>query len=380
MAKKDTGYSSWDSLDDDSSSSKQESTERFLLLIRMLTANVCTRKDVFGHLSVYYKIDTSNEETLAASHRQANRIFERDIKFLDELGYEIEKNLTAEDKRVIRYHIVPGTGPGTQFLFTQSELDTLIVIYSLFTDPTKNVQSQAAQLLPAQPSRHPFSEQVLALIERFVALLPEKQRIQFDQSVRKPYIYFNIAPVTDYLPHRVIIDFIVTAIADRRSISFLYSSSRGKKTPTPHERVDPYYITHIDGHFYLIGYSYRTENFYEYRIDRIIEESLERQPYSIDLTRQRNPIEFRYWADEDLVHGGLSQRWLSQSVERDEEYIDENNRKRRRFLVRATDYSEWRIRQQLRRYANKVELIEPQYLRDLMRHDLQQTLSPYLNN
>ncbi len=377
MIDKNSENSSFDDLEDDSDGPKQESTERLLLLLRMLTANVCTRKDIFEQLSLYYKVDDSDETALSVSLRKAKRLLERDIEFLGELGYEIEKTPGVADKRVIRYHIVIGTGPSTQFLFSQVELDALIVIHTLFIDPLKGVRSHLAQPMPLQPPRHPFSEEVLALIERFVATLPEEQRILFEQSVRKPYIYFNITPVTDYLPYRDIIDLIVAAIVAHRSISFLYASSRGKKAPILHERVDPYYVNHIDGHFYVIGYSYKMQTFYEYRIDRIDKASLKQQPYSIDSMRQQHPIEFRYWADEDLVHSSLSQRWLSQVVERDEEYTDEKNKTRRRFLVRAYAYSDWRILQQLRKYAQKVVLVEPVHLRNRMRQELEQTLRLY---
>ncbi len=377
MTDKNRENFSFDDFEDDSDSPKQESTERLLLLLRTLTANVCTRKDIFEQLSLYYKIDDSDETALSVSRRKAKRLLERDIEFLGELGYAIEKTPAVEDKRVMRYHIVLGTGPSTQFLFSMAELDALIVIYTLFTGPLKSVRSHLAQPMPLQPPRHPFSEEVLALIERFVATLPEEQRTLFDQSVRKPYIYFNITPVTDYLPYRDIIDAIVAAIVAHRSISFLYASSRGKKAPILHERVDPYYVNHIDGHFYLIGYSYKMQTFYEYRIDRIDKASLKQQPHSIDSMRQQHPIEFRYWTDEDLVHSGLSQRWLSQVVERDEEYTDEKNKTRHRFLVRAYAYSEWRILQQLRKYAQKVVLVEPAHLRNRMRQELEQTLHLY---
>lgn len=377
MTDKNRENFSLDDLEDDADSPKQEPTERLLLLLRMLTANVCTRKDIFEQLSLYYKIDESDETVLSVSHRKANRTLERDIELLGELGYEIEKTPAVEDKRVVRYRVILGTGPGTPFLFSTAELDALIVIHTLFTDPLKSARSHMSQPMPVQPPRHPFSEEVLTLIERFVATLPAEQRALFDQSVRKPYIYFNITPVTDYLPYRDVIDAIVTAIVARRAIGFLYASSRGKKAPILHERVDPYYVSHIDGHFYVIGYSYKMQTFYEYRIDRIDKASLRQQPHSIDTLRQQHPIEFRYWADEDLVHSGLSQRWLSQVVECDEEYSDEKHKKRRRFLIRAYAYSEWRILQQLRKYAQKVVLVEPAHLHNLMRQELEQTLRLY---
>jgi predicted DNA-binding transcriptional regulator YafY len=377
MANNDMALPAWDELEDDSSAPRQESAERLLRLVLLLTGSMCTRKAVFTHLGIHYKIGDSTEKGFANSRRKAERQFERDLAFLEEIGYEIEKTESSEDRRILCYQLVPGSGPGTQFLFQQAEIEALIVIYALFTDPSRYTEASSMRSLPTQPPRHPFSEDVLTLIERFVLMLPEAQRLLFDEAARKPYIYFNIAPVTDYLPYRALIHTIVNAIGRQQSISFLYSSSRGKKNPILHQRVDPYYVIHLDGHFYLIGYSYKTQNFYEYRVDRILEESLKTGSDPIDSTRQQKPIEFRYWADEDLAHSGLSQRWLSQSIEREEEYTDEHHHSRHRFLIRAYAYSDWRILQQLRKYGSKVELVEPQKLRGQMHEELQQTLRHY---
>lgn len=69
---------------------KHESAERIFRLLQFLIANESTRKDVFEHLSSYYKIDhaTSTEPLIS---RRADRMFERDIKFLEDQGYEIKK-------------------------------------------------------------------------------------------------------------------------------------------------------------------------------------------------------------------------------------------------------------------------------------------------
>src|SRR5207248_10292940 len=136
-----------------------------------------SRKDVFEHLSSYYKIDhaTSTEPLIS---RRADRMFERDIKFLEDQGYEIKK----VKKRVhpTRYSIVKGSGPRATFLFTQSEVDSLALVYNLFTDPTRYAQIDPSQPLPSQPPRNPFTEEVLSLIEKLVATLPPEQKKQFE--------------------------------------------------------------------------------------------------------------------------------------------------------------------------------------------------------
>jgi hypothetical protein len=62
---------------------KHESAERIFRLLQFLTANECARKDVFEHLAFYYKIDDVAPAEPTTS-RRADRMFERDIKFLEE--------------------------------------------------------------------------------------------------------------------------------------------------------------------------------------------------------------------------------------------------------------------------------------------------------
>src|SRR5438045_195892 len=99
---------------------KHESAERIFRLLQFLTANECTRKDVFEHLSSYYKIDSSAPAEKISS-RRTDRMFERDIKFLEEQGFEIKK--VKAKARPTRYSLVKGSGPRATFLFTQSEVD-----------------------------------------------------------------------------------------------------------------------------------------------------------------------------------------------------------------------------------------------------------------
>src|SRR6266699_2909140 len=341
-----------------------ESAERIFRLLQFLSVNECTRKDVFERLAFYYKIDDATPTEHPAS-RRADRMFERDIKFLEEQGFEIKK--VKARGQPTRYSLVEGSGPRPTFLFTQSEVDSLALLHNLFADPTRYARFDLTQPLPLQPPRNPFSEEMLSLIEKLIATLPPEQKRHFDRWVRKPYVYFNLSTVADYLPHRATIDIVVRAISDRQQIQFEYTPTRRKQDVIFHENIDPYYIIHMEGHFYLIGYSHKMNEFFEYRIDRIKTDSLKIQPNMIDMERRRRPIEFRFWIDGSIAKRGLSQRWLTQTLEREEVYLDEKGREQRRVLVRATAYNEFRIIQQLLRYGEKAELVEPPHLRERMR-------------
>jgi WYL domain len=319
---------------------KYEATERVFRLLHLLTANDCSRDDIFGRLKDYYKIDDDDDPKVKASSQRAGQMLRRDLRSLKKMGYQIEE-IRADN--VTRYSLVKGTGPGGTFLLNQSELDALVLLHALFADPTKYIQIDATHPLPTQPPHNPFAEDILLLIERMAETLPPEQKKYFDRWARKPYVYFNMDTVTDYLPHRITIDEIVKAISRRQQMRFEYASLQLQKIL--HEHIDPYYIVHQDGHLYLIGYNHgpKNEGFLEFRIDRINAESIKIQPNMIDGERRRRPVEFSYWIDGSIAKSGLSQRWLTHTIEREEAYIDEEGKQRRRVLVRARAYKVTRV-------------------------------------
>ncbi len=353
---------------------KHESAERIFRLLQFLIANECTRKDVFERLAFYYKIDSAAPAERAGS-RRADRMFERDINFLEDQGFEINK--IKAGRQLTRYSLVKGSGPQAAFLFSQGDVDNLALLYNLFADPTRYARVDVSQPLPLQPARNPFAQGILSLIEKLVTTLPAEQKKNFDRWVRKPYVYFNIAPVTDYLPHRATIDAIVRAISARQRIQFGYMPMQREQEVTLHENVDPYYIIYLEGHFYLMGYSHKWDRFLEYRVDRIQLETFKIQPDMIDVVHRQHPVEFKFWLDSKLVKPDLSQRWLTQVLEREEVDLDEDGRERRRVLVRASTYNEWRVIQQLLKYGEKAELVEPAYLREKMKETIQQMYRYY---
>lgn len=353
---------------------KHESAERIFHLLQFLMANECTRKDVFERLAFYYKFDRV-APTEHNRSRRADRMFERDIKFLKDQGFEIKK--VRSRGQLARYSLVKGSGPRTAFLFTQTDVDNLALLYNLFADPIRYTQIDPTQPLPLQPVRNPFAEEVLSLIEKLVMTLPAEQKKNFDRWVHKPYVYFNLSPVADYLPYRATIDTIVHAISNRQQIQFEYMPTHRKQETISHENIDPYYIIYLEGHFYLIGFSHKMNQFLEYRVDRVKLETLKMQPDMIDVERRRRPIEFTFWIDSKLAKRGLSQRWLTQTLEREEVDLDEHGNERRRVLVRASAYNEWRVIQQILKYGDKAEIVEPLRLREKMKETVKRMYHSY---
>jgi predicted DNA-binding transcriptional regulator YafY len=342
------------------------SAERLLRLLHFLLANDCTRDAIFLHLADYYHIDDAGQPLSSTSRGAAERMLRRDILFLKKQGFHIHTT-RATRSRPVRYQLVKGSGPSSIFLLNDAEVESLAFLYTLFADPNRYARIHQSQPLPLPPARNPFADDVLQLIEKFSAMLPEAQRKLFNRSIEKPFVYFQMAPVTDFFPYRPIIDTIVRAIALRQQIQFAYTPTHGSQPATFHQHVDPYYVIYLEEHFYLIGYSHQSNEFLEFRIDRIRGDSLRIQPDMIDVERRRRPITFHFWIDGNMAKQGLSRRWLSQTQIREETYLDAYGKTRRRVLMRATAYSEFRIIQQLLRYGDKAELVDPPHLRKKMR-------------
>jgi predicted DNA-binding transcriptional regulator YafY len=356
---------------------KYTAVERVLRLLLLLAANECTRQEIFERLTPYYKVDDI-ATGLDSSSRRAGRMFERDIKLLEEQGFEIQK-IKAKGKPA-RYSLVKGSGPAVSFLFSEAEVDILALLYNLFTDPAtsrKHPYTGALVLPTILPLHNPFAEDILAFIKKLTATLPPGQMAHFEQRIQKPSVHLNLATAADYLPYRKTIDTIEKAILQRQQISFEYTAVRSKQGSVTHSQVDPYYIVHMEGHFYLIGYSNTVNKFFEYRIDRIRGDSIEILPHMIDTVRQRPVVEFSYWIDGDIAKRGLSERWLAQTTEREEVYVDGEGHEKRRVLVRARAHNDWRVIQQLLKYGDQAELVEPPDLREQMRQVVARMVSFY---
>jgi len=360
---------------------KYTRAERRSHLLDLLSLNRCSRQVIFEHLKDYYNVSEEDGSRIRASSQRVGQMLKRDIEYLEEMGFTIERTGRGN---TATYHVKQGSGPSSPFLFNQTELDVLVLLHTLFADPAKYVQHDPTLPLPAQPPRNPFAEDILALIERLAAALTPQQQKEFERWARKPYVYLNLDTITDYLPHRATIDKIIQAIALGQQISFEYAAQHRWQETKLHGQVDPYYITREDGHLYLIGFSHDPYNsymnrFFEFRIDRIQGESLKPNHKPINMERRRKPIEFCYWIDSSLAERGMSNRWLAQKVEPEEEVFTEGGKEVRRRLVRAQAYSEFRIMQQLHKYGDKVELVEPAELREKMRSEIERLYHRYHN-
>jgi hypothetical protein len=74
----------------DESGLKYTVVERVLRLLQLLLVHECTRVEIFEHLASYYRVE-ENTTGMVSSSRRADRMLERDIKLLEEQGFEAQK-------------------------------------------------------------------------------------------------------------------------------------------------------------------------------------------------------------------------------------------------------------------------------------------------
>ena len=373
-----------DTSDDEyeSAGPEQRNAERILHLIYVLSANTCTKQDIFERLRDYYTIDVERISSNHSASRNASQMLRRDFLFLKNMGYEIKEERKISE--ATRYCLTKGSGPTIPLLFSQEELALMATLYTMFVHPNSQTTIDVTKPLSTQTFRHPFAHDILFFIERLTRTLTSEQKSYFEKRVRRPPLYLDNEVVTEQLPYRATIDTINDAIARRRQIQFDYASSSVAHNVTRHQHVDPYYLAQQDGHIYLVGFSNdpanpRKNRIFEWRVERIKRDSINLQNDTVSGTRTSQPITFRYWADSSLAKSGLSQRWITHEIER-EEVVGQGRQQRHRLLIRAQAYNEWRIIQQLHKYGDKVELIDPPRLLNQMRQEVKRIYELYFQS
>jgi len=286
---------------------------RIKALRELLHKGNYTKKEIFKSLPHYY------EEGVAGDRRLG-----RDIRALRELGSNI-----LIDKHTHIYSLEEKS-----FLHLRDgEVRALSVIRDTF-DALK-----------------PLSLDVLPVLERIVLALPEGQRHLFHRQVP---ISILLKPASDYHPYLETIHLLTTAIEKERKVRFVYPAIDTGR-PLTHIGVEPYGIQFFDRQFYCIGLSPQAPEIMEFRIDRI--KDIELMPGKASKRRKRATVQFTYRLSQRIARMGVSERFMNQQIHPQ----DDGG-----VIVQAEGYSEFRIIQEILRYGEQAEIIDPPDLREKM--------------
>lgn len=259
--------------------------------------------------------------------RSARRMVDRDLEYLNALGIVIERSRTRPPVYTLR-----GGAP----IFSTEELHSLARVRETFDE------------------RHPQAAQVRALLDRLTAGLTEAEARAYNrrQALRAP-----VQPAIDYTPYAELIARLEDAISRHHMLSFRYHPlARGRVTT--HRKVEPYEIEFYERHFYLAGYSYNSEQVYDFRVDRIQLDDAFRVLPDMWAGPRRRRITFRYRLAATVAQGELSQRFAEQRIV---ERLPNGD-----VIVEAQGRSDFFIVRTLLRYAENAELISPPELRARM--------------
>jgi predicted DNA-binding transcriptional regulator YafY len=301
--------------------------ERVVALCQLLTTKPHTFNDLYAALSENY---SSNPES-------ARAVLHRDLKAVEQLGFQLEK----QGARPKRYQI-----SGVRIPFDEQHLRTLALIRDSFG------------------ANHPQFEEIQRLLDLLTGQLsPEELRIYFQRQTSTA----PVQPAIDYRPHNTTIRLLEKAISQHIVLDFLYRNSHGDEM---RHRVEPHNIEYYEQHFYLVGYSYDTKQIFDFRVDRIYQ-IRERQSLPPHLSRQhqRQVIRFRYRLAAQLARGEISRRFDQQRVV---EYRENGD-----AIIEAEGNNAFFIVRTLLKYAGNAELLEPQWLRQRMLDDIRSLLAAY---
>ncbi len=213
----------------------------------------------------------------------------------------------------------------------------------------------------------PNAEALLEALEAVAQALEPSARHQFDRP--EAALTTLVKPAIDYRPYRETLRLWEKASRQMRRVQFKYQSLE-QTAPVTHDKVEPYEVQYLDRHFYLIGYSPRGKGgVWEFRADRV--QSLQLEPGKFAAKRRRPAITFTYALDANIANRGLSERFANQRLHA---WIDGDAQ------VQAEGYSAFRIIQDLLRYGEKAELLDPPTLRAKMKAVVEAMARRYQND
>jgi len=225
-----------------------------------------------------------------------------------------------------------------------------------------NPELEALAFLDAtfSDSRLPNAEQIAALVDRIVTLLPDERRRRLGRGRR---------PVRLEHPHTVtnapqpVLDALQRVIG-RQKVLFSYRSSFKSADEMAQHLVAPYALIYRDGHIYLDGYclecnNSRSDRYVFYRIDRILSNSLMVLPDQIGpLPPQRQTIPLRYILAPIVASRHDIALWFPGS---EVTFAPDGSAT---VVGHTTDL--WQARQVLLRYREHCRVLEPPELIELI--------------
>jgi predicted DNA-binding transcriptional regulator YafY len=215
----------------------------------------------------------------------------------------------------------------------------------------------------------PYAEEIQALLKRWEWLFSEKSRsltAQKRQRRARP-VLLPLSPAEDYSRHNHVITALDKALDEGSYLAFAYIPLEQPQDARPlqHTRVEPYELEYREGHWYFTAYLLDQNTFVDYRVDRIVPDSL-RPDTSHERflagNRRRRGVKISYWVSPMLArHGNLSARLHEQTLT----LLEDGQG----AIVEGYAKSVWWARRLLLGYGAQVQAREPAELVQMLRQE-----------
>lgn len=232
--------------------------------------------------------------------------------------------------------------------------------YELVSEPVQlELSKEEARLFAALravfPAGHPYHPLIESFLERLRPFLTSQIATLLDEPVP---MQMSLATATDYEPYRITLRKIQNALHRQVRIGFDYEAQDQVRA---YKVVHPIELRFKNGHFYLNAYVAEIRRALEFRIDRILSDTL-RIFAAPSQPRPPRLIRFSYRLSARIAKRGVSERFENQEVEPQEDGS---------AIVYAEGTSRFRIIQELLHYGEQAELLEPDWLREKMGETVQ---------
>ena len=218
------------------------------------------------------------------------------------------------------------------------------------------------------PLTAPHGNEVRALLDRLVALLPEERRRQVLRLRTIPELDLEVLDRDEVAPD--VWAAVEEAVVRRRQLAFVYRPARrgGEEGRDHRHVVEPYEVELQDGHYYLEGYCLRVQVGSEerrnagtlrYRLSRMVPGTAQVLPAQIPPGRRPTyTYTLRYLLGPEIACGGVTPRFPETQVN----LLPDGSAE-----VKARTSNLWRARQILLRYGEHCQVLEPEELVVMMR-------------
>ncbi len=240
--------------------------------------------------------------------------------------------------------------------------------------PDSDLEALAFLIANFSQSSLPNADQVDAVLDRIIALLPPDRRKLLDRQTRdvrldhpQPSGEAIAGPLKK-----------IKRALGRQEITFAYRSSFAQGDTVVQHRVAPYHLIFRDGHTYLDAYcidcgvSDIERRYWFYRVDRIVPDSLRQLPNRLPPVEPPRP---RYQLDYTLGPLVARQRDIALWFNNSEVTFYEDGSAR----IRAETGDLWQARQILLRYREHCRIHAPEELIAMMHESVLRMYVLYSN-